>query len=124
MEQMERAFYFCTWGDDPPGEPSTRRALGSLLRLRAASWNLFLGRFGLPPFKTWEDLPGFERLQCGLAVAGQDSLSPEDLLAWAIRNRPAWAPERAQPTRMTPEGQADRFEEQYRELVRAGGGVP
>src|SRR5262249_15393292 len=108
-----------------PGEPSTRLAVATILQLRAAGWNLFLGRFGLPPFTTWLDLPGFERLERALAVAEQDHLSPEDFLAWANRNRPAWAPLLTEPTRwMTPQGQADAFEEKFHELVRSLDGEP
>jgi hypothetical protein len=68
-------------------------ASGYTLRAKAEGWKLFCERLNVPPFILWERLPGFERLQCALAVAEKIAFVPEGFLRWLNRVRPKEDPE-------------------------------
>jgi hypothetical protein len=96
---------------------------GYLLRAKAEGWKRFCERLNVPPFFCWEDLPGFERLQRALALAERVAFTPEGVLRWLNRVRPAGTPERTEvPPVLTVEGIASTNEYAYRKHAERWGG--
>jgi hypothetical protein len=97
-------------------------ARGYTLKTKAAGWELFCGRLDIPPFATWEMLPGFDRLRRALKLAESAAFLPEGMLRWVnMQLRPKGAPE-ATHLPFTAEAVADEAEAMYRERVRWWGG--
>jgi hypothetical protein len=98
-------------------------ARGYTLKTKAAGWELFCGRLDIPPFATWEMLPGFDRLRRALKLAERAAFLPEGMLRWVnMQLRPKGAPE-ATELRLTAEAVADETGAMYRERVRWWGGA-
>jgi hypothetical protein len=96
-------------------------AAGFLLRIKADGWKLFCERLNLPPFASWERLPGFDRLQRALDLTEKAAYTPEGFLRWLNAVRPAGAPEHTEVPR-TVEGMASAAEKIFRERVEWWGG--
>lgn len=96
-------------------------AAGFVLRTKAAGWELFCEQMTVPPFAVWEGLPGFDRLQRGLQMAGNAAFVPEGFLRWRNAIRPAGEPERSELP-VTAEGMAAAAEELFRQRVQWWGG--
>jgi hypothetical protein len=107
--------------------PAWRRSLdlalawGCLLRTKADGWKLFCERLSVPPFLLWDKLPGSDRLRRALALTDKAAFTPEGLVRWLNRARPAGGPERT-GIAMTAEGFADAAAELFRERVGWWGG--
>src|SRR5262249_32534891 len=85
-------------------------ARGYKLKTKAAGWQRFCGRLTVPPFATWEMLPGFDRLRRALKLAESAAVLPEGMLRWVnMELRPEGAPE-ATELRFTAEAVADETE--------------
>jgi hypothetical protein len=96
-------------------------AAGYVLRARADAWQRFCARLTVPPFKLWEGLPGFERLQRALDLAEEAAFAPEGFLRWLNGVRPAGEPElTAVP--LTVEGLAEALAELFAQRVEWWGG--
>jgi hypothetical protein len=92
-------------------------AAGFVLRTKAEGWKLFCQRLNVPAFAVWEGLPGFDRLQRGLALAEQAVFKPEGFLRWWNAIRPTDEPERSEVP-LTVEGMADATVRLFRESVQ------
>ena len=79
-------------------------ALGFMLKTKAEGWRLFCERLNVPPFLYWQDLPGFERLQDGLALAEHAALVPEGMVRWLNARRPEGKPEQKEAVAAYPGG--------------------
>lgn len=96
-------------------------AKGYVLKTKADGWKLFCHRMGIPPFASWEALPGFDRLQRALALTEKAALTPEGVLRWLNDARPTEAPEQT-GIPLTAEGQADAAAAMFRTRVTWWGG--
>jgi hypothetical protein len=96
-------------------------AAGFVLKTKAAGWKLFCERMSVPPFLTWEVLPGFERLRRALALADKAAFTPEGFLRWLNGSRAAGEPERTELP-CTAEGLADAASELFGRRVEWWGG--
>jgi len=107
--------------------PTWRRSLdlalatGYVLRTKAEAWKLFCERLNVPPFRLWEGLPGFDRLQRALALTERAAFVPEGFLRWLNRVRPAGEPERTEIP-LTAERLADAAMKLFQECVQSWGG--
>ena len=93
------------------------------LKSKADGWKLFCERLSVPPFATWEGLPGFGRLQRALALAEGAAFVPEEMVRWLNSIRPEGEPEAAAEELMSPEKLADELAELFRDRVRWWGGA-
>jgi hypothetical protein len=120
--------------DEVPADQDRRRsdgqwaldlalAAGFVLRTKAEGWKRFCERMNVPALADWEGLPGFDRLQRGLALAQKAAFDPEGFLRWWNGIRPADEPERTEVP-MTVEGMADAAERLFRDRVQWWGGWP
>src|SRR5262249_4534363 len=102
-------------------------AAGFVLRTKADGWKRFCERRSVPPFATWEGLPGLDRVRRALALAdGIDSLpgaafAPEGFLRWLNAVRPTREPELKEAP-LTAEAVAAATEEVFRRRVDWWGG--
>lgn len=112
------------FGEGPAWERSIDLALaaGFMLRTKTAGWKLFCERLNVPPFLLWAGLPGFERLQRALDLAGRAAFKPEGFLCWMNRVRPAGKPELTEFP-LTPERLADATLQAYRARAAWWGGA-
>jgi hypothetical protein len=77
--------------------------LGYMLKTNVQGWELFCKHKGIEPFVTWQELPGYLRLQHALESAEKAAFVPEGVLRYLNRRRPKdhpawttvpWNPER------------------------------
>ena len=102
-------------------------AAGYALRAKVDGWKLFCTRLTLPPFVSWERLPGFERLQRALALAAAHEdyrsavFTADEMLRWLNGIRPKGEPALT-AVALTAEAVARETEELFRqEVIRHGG---
>jgi hypothetical protein len=119
--------------DDGGERPAWQRSLdlalaaGFVLKTKAGGWKRFCERLNVLPFRLWEGLPGFDRLQRALALAeGSDSFpgaafTPEGMLSWLNAVRPAGELEHTEIP-LTVERMADSLTKTFRESVVWWGG--
>lgn len=96
-------------------------AKGFLLKTKADGWKVFCERMSIPPFATWEALPGFERVRRALALAEKAAFVSEGVLRWLNDTRPAGEPGPA-AVPLTVEGMANTTAEMFRQRVEWWGG--
>jgi hypothetical protein len=96
-------------------------ARGFVLRTKTEGWKLFCQRWSLPPFASWELLPGFDRLQRALTLTEKAAFTPEWFVNWMNVIRP---PDSSEVTEapLTVEGIADGTEQLFQERVQWWGG--
>jgi len=101
-------------------------ALGFFFKLNLAGWQLFCARWNVAPIAWWDhgSYPGLDRLKSTSAMAngGLAYPTPADMVRWMNTVRPAGDPEVTEANIMTTEWIADRYEADFRELVRWWGG--
>jgi hypothetical protein len=96
-------------------------AAGFILRTKAEGWKLFCERLTVPPFASWEGLPGMERLRCALTMAETEAFDAAGYLHWLNAVRSTGEPEQREVP-LTVEGQAAAAEEIFRQRVDWWGG--
>jgi hypothetical protein len=79
--------------DETVQEVDVPLALGYMLRAKVEGWDLFCEKLNIPPFLHWEELPGFKRLQVALDLTKRAAFTPEGIVKWLNRVRPAGVPE-------------------------------
>jgi hypothetical protein len=60
-------------------------AEGFTLNLKVKGWQLFCARLGVPPFATWQLLPGFHRVEYALRLAQKAAFIPEGMACFLNR---------------------------------------
>jgi hypothetical protein len=119
-------------GRDADRAPTGRRARdlallsGYEFKARFDGWNLFCGRWNVPPrFIDWELLPGFDRLRDALELAGEAGVSRERFWECLTGQRDAAGElDLADTGFMSPEAYADFLEARFRWLAQRRAGVP
>jgi hypothetical protein len=96
-------------------------ALGYWVRAKAEGWKYFCEKLNIPPFLLWEDLPGFGRLQSALDLAKKTAFTPEGIVKWLNRVRPAGTPELTRDP-LPADELAKATEEAFRQRVQWWGG--
>jgi hypothetical protein len=96
-------------------------AAGFLLRTKADGWKRFCERLSVPPFRQWEGLPGFDRLQRALALTEKAAFTPKGILGWLNGVRPTEEAELIEVP-LSIEGVADATAKMFRERVDWWGG--
>jgi hypothetical protein len=96
-------------------------AAGFVLKTKADGWKRFCERLNVPPWLLWLEHPGFDRLQGALSRAERAAFTPEGIVRWMNRIRPADAPERTEAP-LTIEGQAADMERTFRKRAEWWGG--
>jgi hypothetical protein len=106
----------------PTGQRARDLALLSGYEVKAKfdGWNLFCERWNVPPYlATWELLPGFDRLQDALELAGEAGVSRERFWECLSGQRPAAGELKLPDTGvMSPEACADFLEARFRWLAQ------
>jgi hypothetical protein len=96
-------------------------AAGFVLKTKADGWKRFCERLSVPPWLLCQEHPGFDRLQSALSLAERAAFSPEGMVRWLNRIRPAGAPAQTEAP-LTIEGQAADMETTFRERAKWWGG--
>jgi hypothetical protein len=110
-----------------PASPTGQRylgleqATGYVLRTKVDGWKLFCEEMNVPPFLTWQEMPGFDRLQSRLDRAKEYGFEREEFLCWLNAVRPSGSPELT-TVRLTANAVAAAMKEAFRECVRCWGG--
>ena len=92
---------------------------GFMLQTKAAGWKLFCERMGFSPFGEWQQLPGFERLKRDLNVVDGSpdrpgaAFTPNEMIRWLNRDRPAEKPEATEADIITAVRFADDLDEAF-----------
>jgi hypothetical protein len=106
----------------PTGQRARDLALlsGYEIKARFDGWNLFCERWNVPPhLATWEGLPGFDRLQDALELAGEARVSRERFWECLIgQSHAAGELELPDTGLMSPEACADFLEARFRWLAQ------
>jgi hypothetical protein len=97
-------------------------ALGFLLKTQAEGWKRFCERLSIPPFASWNALPGFDRLQGALELTERVAFVRQGMLRWLRENQPAGRPAVPEAGLISPELWASAIEASYRQLVACWGG--
>jgi hypothetical protein len=102
------------------------KMIGFLFKSHAVGWKLFCERWNADPWAAWEraDFPGLNRITRTLALIQCGFVFPttEDALRWMNTIRPIGKPELTEACLPTGEEVADRYDGEFRELVRWLGG--
>lgn len=102
------------------------KMIGFLFKSHAAGWKLFCERWNADPWASWEraEFPGVDRITRTWALIQRGFVFPttEDALRWLNTVRPIGEPEFTEAFLLTGEEVADRYDAEYRELVRWFGG--
>jgi hypothetical protein len=111
---------------DKPRQIQQRRwrlalAAGFVLKVKADGWKLFCERLTIPPLATWNDLPGFERIERALALTEHAAFTPTGMVRWLNDVRPAEAPPLSEVS-LTVEGIADATAKMFQDRVAWWGG--
>jgi hypothetical protein len=96
-------------------------AAGFVLKVKADGWKLFCEQLTVPPFATWTDLPGFDRLERALALAEHAGFLPAGMVRWLNDVRPAGTPALS-TVPLTVEGIADATAKMFQDRVDWWGG--
>jgi hypothetical protein len=95
--------------------------LGYTLKNKCEAWRLFCQRLNVPPFATWQHLPGYDRVERAWALAENVAFVPEGMLRWLNHMRPEGEPEVTNEPFDAKEGAA-ALDRSFRERVRWWGG--
>jgi hypothetical protein len=103
-------------------------ATGYFLKTKVAGWQRWCEQRHLPPFRAWEMMPGYARLQRALKlvqevpyIPGGAAFTSKGMLLWLNRVRPTGDPELS-TLPLTVEGLAAALETLFQERVRYHGG--
>jgi hypothetical protein len=99
-------------------------ALGFILKVKCDGWKLFCERLNVPPFVMWTFLPGYDRLERALKLAGEAAFVPEGMLRFLNSRRSKRKPELPQLTTVpiTADAIAAGHDRLFRERARWWGG--
>jgi hypothetical protein len=96
-------------------------ALGFELKSQVEGWKQFCARLNLAPFETWDQLPGYHRLQRALRRTERAAFSPEGMLRYVNRHVLRGEPGLKTPP-FLPESMASQVQEMFQLLATGYGG--
>jgi hypothetical protein len=112
-----------TMAEEDPSECPAEclQAAGYIVHTYANGWRLFCENRAIPPFVSWENLSGYERIQTRLSQAEKVAYSSEEFVAWLNSVKPEDDPE-LHTNPYTAEGIAQQLDEAFAFVARWSGG--